>query len=157
MAVTETNDKTIRNGVADPASPAERDSAMLTARRVEFGSFADLERLPAELPSLWQGFLPLGSLGMLWGDAKTGKSTLLAGLLGAVERGEPFPGPERRLPATAVWVSEEPEQALREQSFGRSGLASKQRSRLERCVRRRLEEPDRTSNRAPRSTAGTGC
>lgn len=100
-------------------------SPIVPDRSVRFGSFAELERLPEEPPSLWQGFLPLGSLTMLWGDAKTGKSTLLAGLLGAIEQGEPFLG-QPTSAATAVWLSEEPEQTLREKAaaFGLFGLKS---------------------------------
>jgi AAA domain len=100
-------------------------AAVSSERWVDFGSFADLERLPEEPPSLWSGFLPLGSLSMIWGDAKKGKSTLLAGALKAIEYGEPFLGRETKR-ATAVWVSEEPEQALREKAamFGLFELKS---------------------------------
>jgi hypothetical protein len=99
---------------------------LLVERRLEFGSFAELRELPEEPPSLWRGFLPLGSLGMLWGDAKKGKSTLLAALLKAIEQGEPFLG-QQTTAATAVWLSEEPAQALREKAamFELFGLKSK--------------------------------
>jgi hypothetical protein len=80
-------------------------------RRIEFGTFADLEMLP-EPPMLWEGFLPCPSFVILSGDAKAGKSTMLAGVLKAIERGEPFLG-RQTSQATAVWLSEEPEQTLR--------------------------------------------
>jgi hypothetical protein len=94
-------------------------------RRVEFGTFADLERLPEEPPWAWSGLLPLGSLAMLWGEAKKGKSTLLAGAVGAIETGGPFLG-RSTSKATAVWLSEEPTSALRQKAakFGLFTLAS---------------------------------
>jgi hypothetical protein len=70
-----------------------------------------LDRLPSEAPpdaaaGLWDGFLFPGDITLLTSRWKTGKTTLLAGLLRALGPGKPFLGRPTR-PARVWVVSEE--------------------------------------------------
>jgi len=74
-----------------------------------------IEGVPEEPPWIWNGYITPGSLTLLAGKAKVGKSTLVYGLLGALERGESFVGRTTRK-TTAVILSEEPEDTIAEKA-----------------------------------------
>jgi hypothetical protein len=79
---------------------------------VAFRPFSDLRELPAEPEWLWQGYLAAGLVTLLAGHAFVGKSTLVSGLLKALEEGESFIGrPVER--SSAVLLAEEHASALR--------------------------------------------
>jgi AAA domain len=79
---------------------------------VEFQSFSTLRALPVEPDWLWEGFLVAGALTMLSSRPFAGKSTLVGGLLKAIEDGSPFLGRSTKQ-ASALLISEEPETAMR--------------------------------------------
>lgn len=62
---------------------------------------------------LWKGYLARGSVAILAGHPKAGKSTLLWGLIRALEQGRPFCGAPCTQ-GTAVLLTEEPRSTLRE-------------------------------------------
>jgi hypothetical protein len=85
----------------------------------EFRRFSDLATVAAEPDWLWEGFLAAGQVTMLAGDAFSGKSTLVTGLLAAMVCGDRFLGRSTRR-GTALLLSEETDQQLvaRARRFG---------------------------------------
>jgi hypothetical protein len=75
-------------------------------------AFAALDEVPSEPPWLWEGMVAPGLVTMLSAPAFAGKSTLVGGLLRALDSGSDFLGLGTRSGA-AVLVSEEPAYALR--------------------------------------------
>lgn len=71
-------------------------------------AMSEIAGAPAETIErwLWDGYLAAGSVTLFTSQWKTGKTTLLTGLLRALERGEPFLGRAVR-PGHALVVSEE--------------------------------------------------
>ena len=100
------------------------------APEVQFESFSELRALPVEPDWLWEGFLVPGSLTLLASRPFAGKSTLVSGLLKAIEEGSPFLGRQTKR-ASAVVVSEEDRSALRMRAdrFGLPELQSEYLSR----------------------------
>lgn len=92
---------------------------------LEFQPFSHLKAMPAEPPWLWAGFLAPGSLTMLVGNPFAGKSTLVAGLVRALEQGGPFLGRSTRK-ATTLLISEEDDYAIHSRAsvLGLLGLRS---------------------------------
>jgi hypothetical protein len=82
------------------------------APELQFESFSELQALPVEPDWLWEGFLVPGSLTLLASRPFAGKSTLVSGLLKAIEEGSPFLGRQTKRASAAV-VSEEDRSALR--------------------------------------------
>jgi predicted ATP-dependent serine protease len=83
---------------------------------------AQLENVPAEPPWVWAGYLAPGAVTLLAGRPKVGKSTLVFGLIAALEHGAAFA--DRPTSAQGVLLlSEEREGTLAEkaQRFGLSG------------------------------------
>jgi hypothetical protein len=80
--------------------------------KVAFRPFSDLNELDPDPEWLWEGYLAEGVVTMLAGDAFTGKSSLVGGLLAALEQGEPFLGRETRR-ASAILLTEESRVILR--------------------------------------------
>jgi hypothetical protein len=78
-----------------------------------------VENTPPRPPWTWDGYLTPGHITLLAGDAKAGKSTLVYGLLGALENGSTFAGRPTRKTKAAV-ISEEGRDTIREklQRFG---------------------------------------
>ena len=81
--------------------------------------FAPLDEVLANVPSepewLWQGYLAPGSLTLLAGRPKVGKSTLLFGLLEALRTGAAFAG-RSTMQASAVLLSEERHGTLKQKA-----------------------------------------
>jgi putative DNA primase/helicase len=71
-----------------------------------------LRDMPAEPPWLWEGYLAPGTLTLLAGRPKVGKSTLVFGLLAALGAGEPFLDHQTRA-AGALLLTEERSLTLR--------------------------------------------
>ena len=72
-----------------------------------------VEQTPSRPDWLWEGYLAPGSITVFHGDPKAGKSTLLYGLLGALESGTPFAGSLTRK-TNAIVLSEEPDDTISE-------------------------------------------
>jgi AAA domain len=89
----------------------------ISLQTVEFRRFSELKDVPPEPPWLWRGYLAPGSLTMLAGHPFAGKSMLVAGLLKAMETGEPFLG-QTIEQGSALLITEEDDAALR----ARAGL-----------------------------------
>jgi hypothetical protein len=85
------------------------------AWRPQFRPFSSLDTVRSEPDWLWEGFLATGQVTMLVGDAFTGKSTLVSGLLGAMECGDSFLG-RATTKSTALLLSEETDQQLAEKA-----------------------------------------
>lgn len=66
----------------------------------------DVESAPLEPDWLWQGYLSPGALTLLAGQPKAGKSTLVAGLLAALEQGWRFLGQPTRKSGALVLTEE---------------------------------------------------
>lgn len=82
----------------------------------EFRSAGEILRSVTSGPEwLWHPYLAAGHRSLLVGKAKAGKSTMLFGLLGAMERGQPFlDRPTTR--TRAVVLTEEGESSVREKA-----------------------------------------
>jgi hypothetical protein len=74
-----------------------------------------IQNAPLEPAWLWSGYLAPGSLTLIAGAPKVGKSTLVFALLSAIERGEPFLGRATRA-GGAVLLSEERQDGLAEKT-----------------------------------------
>jgi hypothetical protein len=74
-----------------------------------------LRELPSEPEWLWRGYLAPGNLTMLAGHPFAGKTMLAAGLLQAIERGDPFLG-QTTSQASALIISEEDDLALQQRA-----------------------------------------
>ena len=124
--------------VPTPLSRLEIVSTATRQLRVE--SFQHLQSLPAEPDWLWRGFLAAGSVTMLSGHPFAGKSTLVCGLLQAMEAGKPFLDRPTRA-GTALLVNEEDDAPLRERArlFRLFGLTSEYVPRSE-SVRHEWDE-----------------
>jgi len=81
---------------------------------IPFDTLTD-DDTPADLPWLWDGYLMPGDMALLTAPPKSGKTTLLTGLLRALGRGEAFLG--RSVRPGRVWVvSEEPKRLWAERN-----------------------------------------
>jgi hypothetical protein len=102
--------------VRDPSDSASRKDIQTPTTRLAFTSLAEaLSGVHQDPEWCWRYYLAPGVTTLYAGRAKVGKSTLLFGLLGALERGESFLG-LATVPTGVLLLSEEPAAALRKKA-----------------------------------------
>jgi AAA domain len=112
-------------GIWLPGSVVAEVPAVTGPGRLVVESFRKLGELPPERDWLWHGFLAGGLLTMLAGHPFAGKSMLVAGLLKAIDEGDPFLARETTR-ASALLITEEDKSLVRERAerFGLRNVRS---------------------------------
>src|SRR4051794_25966767 len=111
---------TVTDGFRKPETP--RDTTLLpeTGKELKgrltlpFTTLSEaVENVPAEPDYVWHGLLAAGATTLLGGKPKDGKTTMMFGLLAALEQGAPFLGLATK-PTRALLLTEERQSTLAE-------------------------------------------